>query len=142
MQQFKRLDFVGLVLFTGGLCLFLIGLSWGSGTYPWADAHVIATIVVGFVSLVAFVLYGEYTVTSCFFTTKANTLRCICSQRRSTYANPSVSSISSTPRQRLIPGQLQVKRISCHGHHCYGWILCLLLHEHSLAITNCFSLFW
>lgn len=62
MEQVKRLDFVGLVLFSGGLSVFLIGLAWGSGTYPWGSAHVIATIVVGFVSLVAFVLYGTFLV--------------------------------------------------------------------------------
>lgn len=57
MEQVKRLDFVGLVLFTGGLIIFLMGLNWGGSLYPWASAHVIGTIVVGFVSLVAFVVY-------------------------------------------------------------------------------------
>ena len=60
MEQLKRMDFVGLVLFSGGLATFLIGLSWGSGQYPWKSTHVIATIVVGFVALVAFVLYGKF----------------------------------------------------------------------------------
>lgn len=59
MEQIKRIDYVGLILFTGGLSVFLIGLSWGSGSYPWSSAHVITTIVVGGVSLVAFVLYGK-----------------------------------------------------------------------------------
>jgi MFS family permease len=58
MEQVKRMDFVGLVLFSGGLATFLIGLAWGEGTYPWSSAHVIATIVVGAVALVAFVLWG------------------------------------------------------------------------------------
>jgi MFS family permease len=60
MDQVKRLDFVGLVLFSGGLALFLIGLSWGGQAYPWKSAHVIATIVVGFASLVVFVLYDAF----------------------------------------------------------------------------------
>jgi hypothetical protein len=34
-----------------------MGISWGGSYYPWGSAHVIATIVVGFCSLVAFVLY-------------------------------------------------------------------------------------
>ena len=59
MEQLKRMDSVGLVLFCGGLAVFLIGLSWGSGTYPWKSAHVIATIVVGAVALIVFVLYGK-----------------------------------------------------------------------------------
>ncbi|KPI41091.1 putative MFS-type transporter YusP [Cyphellophora attinorum] len=57
MQQVKRQDAVGLVLFTGGLVIFLMGLNWGGSLYPWSSAHVIGTIVVGFVALVAFVIY-------------------------------------------------------------------------------------
>jgi len=34
-----------------------MGVSWGGSYYPWKSAHVIVTIVVGFFSLVAFVLY-------------------------------------------------------------------------------------
>jgi hypothetical protein len=34
-----------------------MGLSWGGSYYPWHSAHVIATIVVGFSALIAFVLY-------------------------------------------------------------------------------------
>lgn len=60
MEQLKRQDFVGFVLFVGGLLLFIMGLSWGGSVYPWKSAHVIATIVVGFVALVAFVLYDAY----------------------------------------------------------------------------------
>jgi hypothetical protein len=32
-----------------------MGVSWGGSYYPWKYAHVIATIVVGFFSSVAFV---------------------------------------------------------------------------------------
>jgi predicted MFS family arabinose efflux permease len=61
MEQLKRTDFVGLFLFSGGLAVFLIGLSWGSGTYPWNSAHVVATIIVGAVALITSVLYGKLT---------------------------------------------------------------------------------
>ena len=36
-----------------------MGLSWGGSLYPWKSAHVIATLVVGFLTCVAFVLYGS-----------------------------------------------------------------------------------
>src|SRR5690348_12837568 len=57
-QEVKSIDFVGIVLFTGGLLIFLMGLSWGGILYPWKSAHVIGTIVAGFSTIVAFVLYG------------------------------------------------------------------------------------
>ncbi|OAL29462.1 hypothetical protein AYO20_09199 [Fonsecaea nubica] len=56
-RQLARQDFVGLFLFTGGLIIFLMGLSWGGILYPWKSAHVIASIVVGSVVLVIFVVY-------------------------------------------------------------------------------------
>lgn len=59
-QQLLKIDFVGIVLFSAGLLLFLLGLSWGGSKYSWNSAHVIATIVVGAVALIAFVLYGMF----------------------------------------------------------------------------------
>lgn len=59
-QQFKDLDFVGLLLFLGGIILFLVGLSWGGSAYKWTDAHVLATIIVGLLLLISFGLYEQY----------------------------------------------------------------------------------
>lgn len=53
LQYIKNFDYVGFVLFVGGLLLFLMGLSWGGSLYPWNSAHVIAALTVGFLSLVA-----------------------------------------------------------------------------------------
>lgn len=53
----KGFDYVGFILFTGGLLIFLVGLSWGGAVHPWKSARVIATIVVGFMALVAFALW-------------------------------------------------------------------------------------
>lgn len=72
-QEIKSIDYVGIVLFTGGLLLLLMGLSWGGGQYPWKSGHVIGCIVTGFVALVAFVVYGtssanavdKFTLTPC-----------------------------------------------------------------------------
>ncbi|ORY11695.1 fungal trichothecene efflux pump [Clohesyomyces aquaticus] len=57
IKYVKQFDYFGTTLYTGGLLIFMMGLSWGGGVYPWASASVIATIVVGFVALVAFVLW-------------------------------------------------------------------------------------
>ncbi len=53
----KGFDYIGFILFTGGLLIFLMGLSWGGSVHPWKSARVIATIVVGFMALVAFALW-------------------------------------------------------------------------------------
>lgn len=60
MQQLKRLDWAGMLLFTAGLFVFLLGLSWGGQQYPWASAQVIATMVAGFLGLVAFVCWETF----------------------------------------------------------------------------------
>jgi hypothetical protein len=56
-QVILDFDYIGLILFSGGLLIFLMGVSWGGSYYPWKSAHVIATIIVGFFTLVAFALY-------------------------------------------------------------------------------------
>lgn len=45
--QFKELDFVGLLLFGGGLTSFLLGISFGGNPYPWRSAIVVAPTVIG-----------------------------------------------------------------------------------------------
>ena len=60
MQEIKELDYGGLVLYSAGLVLVMLGFTWGQGTYPWRSAHVIAPLVVGVFTVVAFVLYEAY----------------------------------------------------------------------------------
>ncbi|OGM44015.1 MFS drug transporter [Aspergillus bombycis] len=56
-MKLKAIDFVGAFLALGSTAVLLLGLTWGGGEYPWASAHVIATIVVGFAVAVGFVLW-------------------------------------------------------------------------------------
>jgi MFS family permease len=60
IQMIKDFDYVGFILFTGGLIVFLLGLSWGGSVYPWKSAHVICSLVVGGIVLIAFALYECY----------------------------------------------------------------------------------
>lgn len=53
----KAIDFVGVVLALGGTAVFFLGLNWGGNDYSWGSPHVIASLVVGFVVVVAFVLW-------------------------------------------------------------------------------------
>lgn len=57
MQVVKDFDFVGLVLFSGGFVVFLLGLSSGGGAHPWNSGFVIGTLVAGGVTLIAFVCW-------------------------------------------------------------------------------------
>ncbi|ROT39089.1 MFS general substrate transporter [Sodiomyces alkalinus F11] len=56
----RQFDYVGTFLACAGLVVFLLGLSWGGAVYPWASAATISTIVIGFLTLVAFVLWEIY----------------------------------------------------------------------------------
>lgn len=59
MRLIKDFDYLGFILFVGGLLIFLMGLSWGGSVYPWASGYVIGTLVTGALALVALVIY-EY----------------------------------------------------------------------------------
>lgn len=60
LEFVKNFDFKGTILFVGGVVLFLMALSWGGTVYPWRSGHVIATMVVGGLSLIAFAICQIY----------------------------------------------------------------------------------
>jgi MFS family permease len=53
-------DYIGLLLFAGGLVVLLFGLSCGGTIYAWKSAATICMIVAGFLTLVAFVLWERF----------------------------------------------------------------------------------
>ncbi|KIW93878.1 uncharacterized protein Z519_05193 [Cladophialophora bantiana CBS 173.52] len=59
-QEVKALDYGGLLLYFGGLILVLMGFTWAQGTYAWQSAHVLGSLIVGTVTLVAFGIYETY----------------------------------------------------------------------------------
>ncbi|KAK4952209.1 hypothetical protein LTR10_010131 [Elasticomyces elasticus] len=48
---FFSFDWIGVILFSGGLAIFIFGLNWGGVLYPWNSPQVIATMVIGAVTL-------------------------------------------------------------------------------------------
>jgi hypothetical protein len=60
IELLKGFDWIGLLVYTGGLTSFLIGLSWGGSIHPWTSAQVLAPIIVGGSALVVFVVYECY----------------------------------------------------------------------------------
>ncbi|KAL4861698.1 fungal trichothecene efflux pump-domain-containing protein [Aspergillus spectabilis] len=60
LRMVRKFDYIGFVLFNGGLLIFLIGLSWGGSVHPWNSSYVIGTIVCGALALVSFVIYEHH----------------------------------------------------------------------------------
>ncbi|ETN36195.1 uncharacterized protein HMPREF1541_08472 [Cyphellophora europaea CBS 101466] len=61
-EEIKAIDYVGILLYTAGLTIMLIGLTWaGTPDHPWRSASTIGPIVVGACTLVACFVY-DFTV--------------------------------------------------------------------------------
>ncbi|PWY67924.1 MFS general substrate transporter [Aspergillus heteromorphus CBS 117.55] len=56
MVKLATMDWTGLIIFTCGTTLFLVGLTSGGISHPWKSAAVLVPLVLGFCLLVAFVL--------------------------------------------------------------------------------------
>ncbi|KAF2708439.1 MFS general substrate transporter [Pleomassaria siparia CBS 279.74] len=48
---FFNFDWIGVILFSGSLCIFIFGINWGGVLYPWSSAAVVSTMVIGGVTL-------------------------------------------------------------------------------------------
>jgi len=59
-QELKDFDYIGFILFTGGITVLLLGISWGGVSYPWKSAGVIVPIIIGVLTLVAFGFWEVY----------------------------------------------------------------------------------
>jgi MFS family permease len=51
-EEVRKIDYVGLILYSASLIMIMLGFSWASGQYPWHSSHVIAALVVGFFLLI------------------------------------------------------------------------------------------
>jgi hypothetical protein len=59
-QQALSLDWVGTILLISGLVLFLLGITFGGGQFPWVSAGTLAPLCIGFVLLVVLGVYEAY----------------------------------------------------------------------------------
>jgi MFS family permease len=53
-QKLKQTDWIGALIFLGGMTSFLVGLSWGGIQHPWNSAATLAPIILGLCALVVF----------------------------------------------------------------------------------------
>ena len=59
-QILKELDYLGIFLWTAGLTIFLMGLSWGGTMYPWKSAATLTSILLGLGLIVALFIWESY----------------------------------------------------------------------------------
>jgi drug/metabolite transporter (DMT)-like permease len=57
IRKLAAIDFFGAFLALAGSALLVLALTWAGGEYSWSSAHVLASLVVGAVMSVGFVLW-------------------------------------------------------------------------------------
>jgi MFS family permease len=53
----RELDYVGGILSTFGVTLFMMGLQWGARQYSWGSPHVLVPFILGIIVIVAFFVW-------------------------------------------------------------------------------------
>lgn len=56
-EKLRKLDWIGYFLFTAGLVLFAMGLSWSQNPYSWRNAHILASFITGVIMIICFAVY-------------------------------------------------------------------------------------
>lgn len=54
LDGLKAIDWLGVILVTGGTVMFLLGLEYGGVSFPWSSATVVCLLVFGVVTIVLF----------------------------------------------------------------------------------------
>lgn len=54
LDGLKAIDWLGVILMTGGTVMFLLGLEYGGASLPWSSATVVCLLVFGVVTIVLF----------------------------------------------------------------------------------------
>ena len=56
LDGLKAIDWLGVILVTGGTVMFLLGLEYGGESFPWSSATVICLLVFGVITLALFLI--------------------------------------------------------------------------------------
>lgn len=59
-QKLRTLDWIAYALFTAGLILLCVGLSYAQNPYPWTNAHVLGPFLTGAVVIIILILYARF----------------------------------------------------------------------------------
>ncbi|KAK5175099.1 uncharacterized protein LTR77_000236 [Saxophila tyrrhenica] len=53
----REVDYVGGLLSTFGITMFMLGLQWGASQYAWGSAHVLAPFIIGIALIICFFVW-------------------------------------------------------------------------------------
>ncbi|KAF7192075.1 Trichothecene efflux pump TRI12 [Pseudocercospora fuligena] len=53
----KEIDYIGGILSTFGITLFMMGMQWGAAQYSWGSVHVLVPFILGIVIIIAFFVW-------------------------------------------------------------------------------------
>jgi len=56
----RQVDYIGGILSTCGITLFMMGLQWGASQYEWGSPHNIVPLVLGIILIIAFFVWEVY----------------------------------------------------------------------------------
>ncbi|PSR99136.1 major facilitator superfamily domain-containing protein [Coniella lustricola] len=63
----KKIDYIGIFIFTGSLAAFIIALTWGGTTYAWSSGQVLAPLIISIAGLIGFGVYERVGTTEGIF---------------------------------------------------------------------------
>jgi MFS family permease len=58
-QKLRRIDWIGIALYTVGATMFALPLSWAGSMYSWKDARTIVPLILGALVLFGFAIYEK-----------------------------------------------------------------------------------
>lgn len=56
LEGLKAIDWLGIILITGGTVMFLLGLEYGGVSFPWSSATVVCLLLFGVITIVLFLI--------------------------------------------------------------------------------------
>lgn len=59
-EKFASLDWLGFLMLSSGLVLFCMSLVWSQNPYPWSNAHILATFILGLILVLMLIVYESH----------------------------------------------------------------------------------
>ncbi|KXS98689.1 hypothetical protein AC578_1246 [Pseudocercospora eumusae] len=53
----REVDYIGGILSTIGITLFMMGMQWGANQYSWGSTHVLVPFIIGIITIISFFIW-------------------------------------------------------------------------------------